>query len=140
MIALHIFLILLLVSITTINEILRTDYGSTKLTTLIPKPNQIWWNPIDSWKNKWKLDALGHPILVNNKNVERYWGSSTIFVWRTDAYHFFRMLERYLVPSVATFITSNLLGIDSLIPVSIATSIIFVQFILVQIGYWLLKK
>jgi hypothetical protein len=44
------------------------------------------WNPILSWKNKWKN---GDPL-----QGERFWGSSTVFVFVTDAWHlaqFFRI-------------------------------------------------
>lgn len=43
-----------------------------------------WINPKISWKNKWKQ---GNPILG-----EAYFGSSTIFVWTTDLWHFTQML------------------------------------------------
>jgi len=45
---------------------------------------QIWWNPTISWKNKWRG---GKP-----ENGEKFPGSSTIFVWTTDAWHFFQMI------------------------------------------------
>lgn len=44
----------------------------------------LWFNPSESWKLKWKN---GDPF-----QGERFPGSSTIFVWITDAWHFFQMM------------------------------------------------
>jgi len=45
---------------------------------------QQWWNPVISWENKWKngIESEG----------EAFWGSSTIFVSITDAFHFFQSI------------------------------------------------
>lgn len=43
-----------------------------------------WWNPAISWKNKWK----NH----DPKQGEAFPGSSTIFVFVTDAWHFFQFI------------------------------------------------
>jgi hypothetical protein len=41
-----------------------------------------WWaNPAISYKNKWKNNS-------NSLNGEKFPGSSTIFVWVTDLWHF----------------------------------------------------
>jgi hypothetical protein len=48
-----------------------------------PKLRQ-WSNPTFSWKNKWKN---GDP-----KQGERFLGSSTMFVWVTDLWHFSQSL------------------------------------------------
>lgn len=48
-------------------------------------PNDIWWIKGLSWKNKWRG---GDP-----KNGERFPGSSTVFVWLTDGWHFFNMVQ-----------------------------------------------
>lgn len=50
-----------------------------------------WFNPEKSWRNKWKL-VDGNPLKVNGKLVERYPGSSTIFVLFTDAFHIFLLI------------------------------------------------
>lgn len=42
----------------------------------------IWWNPAESWKNKWKNG--------NSTLGEAFPGSSTIFVSFTDGWHFFQ--------------------------------------------------
>ena len=48
-----------------------------------------YWNPQDSWKNKWKdcYPQLG----------ERFKGSSTLFVFTTDAWHFFKFIRTSLL-------------------------------------------
>jgi len=47
--------------------------------------NQKFWNPEISWMNKWK---------EGDKNLgERFLGSSTIFVFLTDAWHFFKFIH-----------------------------------------------
>lgn len=43
-----------------------------------------WFNQTDSWKNKYKdRDPSKGPAFI---------GSTTIFVWITDAWHFFQMI------------------------------------------------
>lgn len=46
--------------------------------------NSKWWNPKESWKNKWKN---GDPA-----QGEAFLGSSTVFVLFTDSWHFFQFL------------------------------------------------
>lgn len=43
-----------------------------------------WWNPVESWKRKWKNG--------NRLDGERFPGSSTVFVFVTDAWHFFKSI------------------------------------------------
>lgn len=50
-----------------------------------------WWNPSISWKNKWKVEN-GELLYVNGKPVERFFLSSTLFVFVTDAWHFFKFV------------------------------------------------
>ncbi len=47
------------------------------------KLKQTFWNPNESWKNKWKDDW----------KTERFPGSSTIFVFTTDAWHLFKFFR-----------------------------------------------
>jgi len=45
---------------------------------------QNWWNPKESWKNKYKdRDPSKGPAFP---------GSTTFLVWVTDAWHFFQMI------------------------------------------------
>ena len=65
-----------------------------------------WFNPDKSWRNKWKLEN-GNPKIVNGKKVERYFGSSTIFVLFTDAFHLFEFIFRIFFAT--SFIMATLL-------------------------------
>lgn len=46
-----------------------------------------FWNPEQSWRNKWKD---GTPL-----RGERFWGSSTIFVSFTDAWHLLGLVRNF---------------------------------------------
>jgi hypothetical protein len=49
-----------------------------------PKLKQNFWNPALSWVNKWKDGSA---------REERFLGSSTIFVFTTDAWHLFKFVR-----------------------------------------------
>jgi hypothetical protein len=51
-----------------------------------PGADASFWNPAISWKNKY---ANGDPL-----QGEKYFGSSTVFVFTTDAYHLFRTINK----------------------------------------------
>lgn len=54
-----------------------------------------WFNyPNRTWKNKWR----------DNAHKERFIGSSTIFVWTTDAWHFFNTLQYTATNSALTIL------------------------------------
>ena len=46
--------------------------------------NQQFWDPGVSWRNKWKNG--------NKEDGEKFWGSSTVFVFTTDAWHLFKWI------------------------------------------------
>ena len=50
--------------------------------------NRQWWDPAVSWRNKYELGEKQYG--------ERFPGSATVFVFLTDAWHFFQMLEARL--------------------------------------------
>lgn len=53
-------------------------------STSVFKNKGYWWNPKDSWKNKYKnRDPAQGPAFP---------GSTTIFVFVTDAWHFFQFI------------------------------------------------
>lgn len=65
----------------------------------------LWWNPLTSWKNKWKN---GDP-----SQGERFWGSSRWFVRFTDAWHFFQgMMITCLMLSIVLYQTVFSIWID----------------------------
>ena len=75
---------LLLVGISAISEAImdKLNFHFEK-SIFINKKNQLFWNPIESWKNKWKEDL----------RTEKFIGSSTIFVFTTDAWHLFKFIK-----------------------------------------------
>lgn len=60
-----------------------------------PSANQNYWNPDSSWYNKWEN---GDPA-----QGENFIGSSTVFVWTTDAYHLFRTISKTSLVSGISF-------------------------------------
>ena len=50
-----------------------------------------WWDKETSWRRKWK-DG-------DSKNGEAFLGSSTFFVFLTDAWHFFQMVMFFIQES-----------------------------------------
>lgn len=57
--------------------------------------NKKFWLKNQSWENKWK-----------SPNIEKFWGSSRWFVFLTDGWHLFGLIER-----TALIISFILLGI-----------------------------
>jgi len=49
------------------------------------KYNPLFWNPTISWKNKWKEGT--------DYKVEKFRGSTSIFVFTTDAWHLFKFFK-----------------------------------------------
>jgi len=47
--------------------------------------SSLWWNSDESWENKYR----DYP----NDMRPAFWGSTNVFVWTTDAPHFFNMLS-----------------------------------------------
>jgi hypothetical protein len=67
------------------------------------KANDQFWKPSESWKNKYKN---GDP-----KQGEKFRGSTTSFVFVTDAYHLLRTSKRTLDgTTLVYFINSNCTG------------------------------
>jgi hypothetical protein len=80
--------------------------------SIFSKFNPEWWNPKISWKYKW-ASPLQPPVKAwyyfgfYPRYKERFIYSSTIFVWLTDAWHFFK----------AIFILAIVLGIVFYTPI-----------------------
>jgi hypothetical protein len=64
------------------------------------KYNPLFWDASISWKNKYKENSMTEP---------KFYGSTTIFVFLTDAWHFFKFLRNLFL-----FIGLPLLGLGSL--------------------------
>jgi hypothetical protein len=60
-----------------------------------------WANPKVSYKNKWKNKS-------NSLDGERFFGSSTIFVWTTDLWHF---AQSFMI----TFFVLGVLSYDGIV-------------------------
>lgn len=48
------------------------------------KYKQLFWDPEISWKNKYKAGSTSEP---------KFWGSTTYFVFTTDAWHLFKFFK-----------------------------------------------
>lgn len=57
--------------------------------------NNDWFNPDKSWSNKWKTKGNEFVFDSKGKYKERFFGSSTIFVIFTDAWHLFESVSKY---------------------------------------------
>ena len=64
------------------------------------KYNPLFWDASISWQNKYKENSMTEP---------KFYGSKTIFVFLTDAWHFFKFLRNLFL-----FIGLPLLGLGSL--------------------------
>ena len=76
---------LILVSLSAISESImdKIQFHYDKSIFSNEKFNQLFWNPVESWKNKWK----------EYLKTEKFLGSSTIFVFTTDAWHLFKFFK-----------------------------------------------
>ena len=52
-------------------------------------PNTLFWNPADSWKNKYKN---GNPV-----NGEKFLFSTSFLVSLTDGWHLFKLIRTFLL-------------------------------------------
>lgn len=86
------FLILIL---SAISKAVMDTCACCFTTSIFKNKNPLFWNYKISWKNKWKN---GDPT-----QGEKFWGSSTIFVSFTDAWHLFQhffLLTIFLIPII----------------------------------------
>ena len=67
--------------------------------------NPQFWNPVESWRNKWKKGFV-YKVEENKEEYswernprfgERFPGSSTVFVFLTDAWH---LLKEIMISSL----------------------------------------
>ena len=75
----------LLVSLAAVAEAImdKVQFHYEKSIFSHEKYKQEFWNPSKSWVNKWKADH----------KTEKFPGSSTIFVFTTDAWHLFKFFR-----------------------------------------------
>jgi hypothetical protein len=73
-------------------ETLKFHYDRFK--AVFPKANDQYWNENKSWGNKYANGACGK---------EKFWGSSTVFVWTTDGYHMMRFQRNLFIMTSMSF-------------------------------------
>jgi len=76
---------------------LSFHYSSSVFPKLTKAEN--FWNPKFSYRNKWKNGDI--------KQGEKFLGSSTIFVFLSDAWHLFGLIRDFSVIICFTIITLN---------------------------------
>lgn len=59
------------------------------MTSIFARYNPLFWDPDMSWANKWKGG--------NSIKGEKFFLSSTLLVWTTDAWHLFQMIFLTLI-------------------------------------------
>ena len=57
-------------------------------TSIFARLNPLFWNPAISWRNKWKDGST---------TKERFFLSSTLLVFTTDAWHLFTLVQYLLI-------------------------------------------
>lgn len=79
---------LILVSLSAISEAimdkLQFHYHKSIFKFNPVKYNQLFWDSSISWKNKYKENSMTEP---------KFYGSTTMFVFVTDAWHLFKFLR-----------------------------------------------
>lgn len=87
-----------------IMDTLNFKFSSSIFNKIKSQKIKNWFDPKESWKNKYK-DG-------NKTKGEKFIGSSTVFVWLTDAWHFFQsvMLTALEIALVTVAIEFNILS------------------------------
>lgn len=91
-------------------ETLRVHYD--EFENVFPNANRKYWNPAESWENKWKMplrpsDNNWYYLGYNPKYAEKFPYSSTALSFATDGYHMIRMVRN------VTMITAIVIPIGS---------------------------
>jgi len=73
-------------------EVLRINYS--RFEARFPNANGQYWNPNESYKNKWKNGDINQG--------EKFFLSSTALVWTTDGYHMARMVRNCTMVAAVT--------------------------------------
>lgn len=67
--------------------------------------NSWFWCPVLSWRRKYKDN--------DPSKGEKFFGSTTVFVWVTDAWHLFKMLRNVALFSAFPFFVYNCIPISN---------------------------
>ncbi len=76
-----------------VNDAISFHYPAFK--RVHPGANDLYWNPEVSWKNKYTNWDAGD-------NSPRYWQSTQVLVWTTDAFHMTNMVDHITMLSGAS--------------------------------------
>ena len=103
MIFIYISLLIVFAAISkSIMDIIEFKFSESIFSSTKDKKWLNWFNPIDSWKNKYKNR--------DPKQGPAFFGSTTFFVWITDAWHFFQMIM------LSSFIMCIVLSLNYILP------------------------
>lgn len=94
-----IFIIFLIIIAATSNSAMDTLQFHYSTSIFKNFKNQNFFNPEISWKNKWYMDSKGNIL------GEKFLGSSTVFTFLTDAWHFFKFIMLTSIFLVIVFYT-----------------------------------
>lgn len=94
-----ILLVIAMVAYST-NSVLLFRYE----TSLFSKLNPKFWNPKISWLNKYTIDKDGNKI-------PKFFLSTTMLVWTTDAYHLLQFIHLTCVQLVVALLLNNTIKI-----------------------------
>ena len=91
-----IYIALILILLVGISEAIMDKLQFHYSLSVFSKFNPLFWNPEISWKNKWKNG--------DNLQGEKFWLSSTLFVFTTDAWHLFKFFRNLFFFSAIHFV------------------------------------
>jgi hypothetical protein len=77
---------IILVAIAAIAEAIMDTLSHRFNNSIFSELDRFWWDPTFSWRNKYR-----------QRNITlgpRFWGSTTFFVFTTDAWHMFKMISK----------------------------------------------
>lgn len=83
-------------------------------------PSQRFWNPALSWMNKYKDGDI--------EKGEKFFGSSTVFVSFTDAWHLFGMINSFLI-------CAPIVLYSPITPIKIKVLSVLVDFLIIKIAH-----
>lgn len=97
-------LAILLLVISAIGEAVMDTVSHHFYTSIFSFRNDMFWNPIDSWRNKYKDGDIN--------NGPKFFGSTTFLVWTTDAWHLFKTIHKTGLRAGWAFIGVTALSVD----------------------------
>lgn len=94
-------------------------------TSVFAEYKKLFFDPSISWKNKWKDETY---------KTEKFWGSSTLFVFATDAWHLSKFLyHKFVILAIILYTTMISFYVDVLL-------LIIVYHVTFELCFRLLRK